>query len=241
MNNKPPKKIKTSPYLKVPNSGAKDILNQDTASAGMIPLYSGYREVVDEDMDFLVDLADELDDNEMEKEANFVDFLIKKFAETYSNPFKDLEKSLLNYHKIYGDEVLDSFAGKFYREYTKVLEETGSVSVAARKANDKVNSIITKKADTLEQNPVYVSDSIIKIIRIMIASMDTEKRVSSYNNIKDKVDDFNIEEMSKKRRPGGAAIGVSLALIKNILNSRDQLFIKVVLDDLKTKLGNLYD
>ena len=167
MNNKPPKKIKTSPYLKVPNSGSKDILNQDTASAGITALYSGYREVVDEDMDFLVDLADELDSSKMESEANFVDFLIKKIAETYSDPFNDLKNSLEKYHKMYGDEVLDSFAGKFYREYTKTLKETNNIYMSARKANDKINDIIMKKADTLEQNPVYVSDSIVKIIKIM--------------------------------------------------------------------------
>ena len=95
---------------------------------------------------------------------------------------------------------------------------------------------IDKKAQMLEQNTVYVAEQLHNIIKIMIIRMSPEARQRSYANVSNKLKDFNVMEISGKRSPGGAAIGVSLGLIKNVLNGRDPYFINVVLSELMRRL-----
>jgi hypothetical protein len=98
------------------------------------------------------------------------------------------------------------------------------------------NSDLEKEAQMLENNAVYVAESLYAIIRIMISSMKPESRSKSFDNIKGKLSGFNVMEISNKKSPGGAAIGVSLGLIKNVLNSKDPYFINVVLSELSSRL-----
>ena len=95
---------------------------------------------------------------------------------------------------------------------------------------------INKNAQLLEQNTIYVAEQLHNIIKIMIARMSPEARQRSYQNVAGKLNQFNVMEIAGKRAPGGAAIGVSLSLIKNILNGRDPYFINVVLSDLSRRL-----
>jgi hypothetical protein len=92
--------------------------------------------------------------------------------------------------------------------------------------------MINKKAYMLESDPKYVAEQIYNIIKIMIMRMPMDKRPSSFVNLKGRINNFNIAEISSKRNPGGASIGVSIGLVKNILNGRDPFFIKLVLDEL---------
>ena len=72
----------------------------------------------------------------------------------------------------------------------------------------------------------------------MISMISPGKRPDSFRNIKDKIfNEFNPTDIANKKAPGGAAIGVSLALIKNILNSRDERFVRLVLDEVRKKIG----
>jgi hypothetical protein len=95
---------------------------------------------------------------------------------------------------------------------------------------------INKNAQLLEQNTIYVAEQLHNIIKIMIARMSPEARQRSYQNVAGKLNQFNVMEVAGKRAPGGAAIGVSLSLIKNVLNGRDPYFINVVLSDLSRRL-----
>ena len=52
----------------------------------------------------------------------------------------------------------------------------------------------------------------------MVVRMPMESRNPSFQNIKGRLDDFNVSEIGSKKTPGGASIGVSIGLIKNILN-----------------------
>jgi hypothetical protein len=93
-----------------------------------------------------------------------------------------------------------------------------------------------KTAQMLENNPVYVAEEIANIIKIMINNMSPEVRGRSFQNVKNKMNEFNVVEIANKRAPGGAAIGVSLGLIKNILNGKDPYFINTVLKELSIRL-----
>jgi len=95
---------------------------------------------------------------------------------------------------------------------------------------------IDKKAQLLEQNAVYVAQELHNVIKIMISRMSLEARPRSYQNVSNKIQQFNVMEIAGKKAPGGAAIGVSLGLIKNILNGKDPYFINVVLSELMRKL-----
>ena len=95
---------------------------------------------------------------------------------------------------------------------------------------------IDKNAQLLEHNPIYVAEQLHNVIKVMISRMSPEARQRSYLNVSNKIKEFNVMEIANKRSPGGAAIGVSLSLIKNILNGKDPYFINVVLSTLMQKL-----
>jgi len=100
----------------------------------------------------------------------------------------------------------------------------------------KSSDNIDKQAQLLEMSPVYVADQIHKVIKVMISRMAFDKREGSYKNISNRLQDFNTIELANKKSPGGAVIGVSLSLVKNILNGRDPYFINLVLSELTKKL-----
>ena len=95
---------------------------------------------------------------------------------------------------------------------------------------------IEKEAQLLEHNAIYVAEQLHSIIKVMISRMSPESRQRSYQNVSGKIKEFNVMEIANKRAPGGAAIGVSLSLIKNILNGKDPYFINVVLSELGKRL-----
>jgi hypothetical protein len=91
---------------------------------------------------------------------------------------------------------------------------------------------MNKEAQIQYQDPKYVAEQIKNIVGVMIDRMSPEARVKAYPNVAQKVRELNVTEMATKTSPGGASIGVSLSLIKNILNGRDPVFIKLVIDEL---------
>lgn len=95
---------------------------------------------------------------------------------------------------------------------------------------------IKKEAQMMEQSPVYVAEQLHAMIKVMISRMSPDARVRSYQNVSSKINQFNVIEIASKRSPGGAAIGVSLGLIKNVLNGRDPYFINTVIKELSLRL-----
>lgn len=95
---------------------------------------------------------------------------------------------------------------------------------------------LIKKAQILEKDPVYVAQELSKIIKIMLGRMTPQAQIRSFINVKNKLKQFNTIEISGKKNPGGAAIGVSLGLVKNVLNGKDPYFINVVLQELVKRL-----
>ena len=95
---------------------------------------------------------------------------------------------------------------------------------------------LKKEAQMLEQNPTYVAEQLHNIIKIMINRMSPESRARSFQNVSNKIGEFNTIEIAGKKSPGGASIGASLGLIKNVLNARDPYFINIVLNELAIRL-----
>ena len=107
---------------------------------------------------------------------------------------------------------------------------------AVFRGQKNMSNNIDKNAQLLEQNTIYVAEQLHNVIKIMITRMSPEARQRSYDNVSKKLEEFNVMEITNKRSPGGAAIGVSLSLIKNVLNGRDPYFINVVLSELMRRL-----
>jgi hypothetical protein len=89
-----------------------------------------------------------------------------------------------------------------------------------------------KEAQILNQDPKYVAEQIKDIIGVMIGRMSPEAQMRAFPNIAQKILELNTVDIATKKSPGGASIGVSLSLVKNILNGRDPIFIKRVIDEL---------
>jgi hypothetical protein len=89
-----------------------------------------------------------------------------------------------------------------------------------------------KEARGFPNNPKFVAEQIRDIIDIMVGRMSQESIARAYPNLRSRISKMPIADMSQKKNPGGASIGVSIGLVKNILNGRDPFFIKAVLDEL---------
>ena len=70
----------------------------------------------------------------------------------------------------------------------------------------------------------------------MVNRMSFESRQNAFKNLQGRIQEFNVIELSNKKSPGGASIGVSLGLVKNVLNGRDPYFVNLVIQELARKL-----
>lgn len=93
-----------------------------------------------------------------------------------------------------------------------------------------------KAARGFSHDPKFVAKQIINIIDVLIGGMSPEAQQRAYPNLREKIKDLNAFDMSQKRKPGGSSIGVSIGLVKNILNSRDPHFIRMVIDQIGREL-----
>lgn len=93
-----------------------------------------------------------------------------------------------------------------------------------------------KEAQFVYENPQYVAQQIKSIIDIMLYKMSLESRNKAYPNLMAKINELNVSELAAKKTPGGASIGVSISLIKNMLNGKNPAFITQTLDELAKML-----
>ena len=89
-----------------------------------------------------------------------------------------------------------------------------------------------KEARGFPENPKYVAQQIRDIIDVIVGRMSMESQQRAYPNIRSRINKLPVADISSKKNPGGAAIGLSIGLIKNILNGRDQSFIRMVIIEL---------
>lgn len=93
-----------------------------------------------------------------------------------------------------------------------------------------------KEALGFPEDPRFVAKQIKNIIDVMISRMSPEARLKAYPNLRGRISDLNVHDMAQKKPAGGASIGNSISLVKNILNGRDPYFIKMVIDELGRNL-----
>jgi hypothetical protein len=173
------------------------------------------------------------------KESNFVDFLIKKTSQSNNISY---EKLFVKYiYKIYMSDMINSnekiknITSK-YSSLVKDNFDAGLTILASKElAYKKIinDSQILKEAQIRESDPKFVAEHIARIIMIMISKFSMESRNKARANVRRRIANLNIQEVSSKKTPAGAAIGTSIALVKNILNGKDGYFIKTVIDEIQ--------
>ena len=106
------KKVKTEKNLKMVNPNTDSNLLQES-QGGFTTFQSGYQgHGEDELTNFLIDLADELDEEGKTSEANFIDFLIKKNATTETKFSSDPFDKFMD--KVYSHSEDESFDTTIY-------------------------------------------------------------------------------------------------------------------------------
>lgn len=206
--------------------------NSDYGS-GWIP---NAQRTVDTDNFDIEEVLEELKSVASIEESNEISFIIKKISQNknYMSRFRDFINKL--YDSDHFDKINDikECVHDFYT-HKNLNSEKEAFEFVIDKYSSKYISFY-KKAQYAENSPVYVAEQMSSIIKIMLQRIKPESRLKSLNSIRDKIKDVNIPELAGKKSPGGAAIGVTLSLIKNILMARDQFFIDAVIKELILRL-----
>lgn len=254
MKNLPISQMQKSNIDSATESGSRNgyIMPGDLYPASpVIPETVSYKKIIDD----LVDVSDMADENNLEKEADFIDFLILKFS------FKenDYEKNFIDYmYSIYTSDIpgTNDKIKKITLDFTNLIDKKiseGSDIGNAKKLSYqdllaknisthtediraisfiKNKDIVKTSQHYMGNDPKFIAKQVASIIRIIIGRMSMESQNRARMNLRTKIKNLNQNEMSVKKTPGGAGIGTSIALVKNILNGRDGYFIKAVIDNL---------
>jgi len=212
-------------------------------------------EILTRVMDLLVRVGDDMDNIEEYTLASFSDYLILKFAEAaeksrnYSRVVKynrlmlkinnsdltDRNETIKKLTNIYSRTLITEYSK--HKDINKAHES--AYSKAIHRADQYLgqesgtNPQLGKEAQTwITNNPLLVAKQIKAIIYVMVGRMSPEAQQRAYPNLKNRVQQLNIAELNSKKSPGGASIGISITLVKNILNGRDPMFISAVINQL---------
>jgi hypothetical protein len=195
-----------------------------------------------EALDTLKELDSLLEEKGLKDYSSFTSLLIQKFAEDADpvRKFNDLLLKINNADMADTNEAIKKITNIFSRtiiiEYSKHGDLDRAKESAYKKVFNRANQYLssekmTKSAQVYE-NPAIVAEKIKDIISVLISRFSVEAKTRAFPNLKNRVMKMNPSELASKKSPGGAAIGVSISLIKNILNGRDPHFIRLVINNL---------
>lgn len=190
------------------------------------------------------EINEDLSEDELTQYVDFIDIIIEKIAyeesEDYLKKFNDLLIKVNNADIADTNDAIKKLAKIFSRTVLLAMSNGADKNAAYKSAYLKIlnranqylsSDKMIKTADPY-QNPLIVAEKIKQIIDVLVSRFSTDARIRSYPNIKSKILKLNPVEIANKKSPGGAAIGVSITLIKNILNGRDPYFIHSVINNL---------
>jgi len=173
-------------------------------------------------------------------ESNFLNFMLKKMAQaediSYEKLFMEDMFNLSASNEIRATEYINDLVMLFSQNKKKLDDAGEDEESSLKKSYDLVKSRypIKKVSQVVnESDPKAVAKHITNIILIMFSRFSINSRVKARSNIKRRVSNLNVQDMSMKKAPAGAAIGTSIALVKNILNGKDPYFIRTVIDEMK--------
>lgn len=182
-------------------------------------------------------LSDKLLKASMRSEALVLNLLLNKFAEFNSVDFEFVFLNLIK--KIQEDEADDTslVIKNLNKKFSDLIRQKFSKEEAFKILYSEIHERLSiKKTAVYNVSAEEAANRIVKIVHLLVAKLKFESRRKAIENIRGKVLDINAQEVSNKKTPGGAVIGTSLSIIKNILNSEDPYYVNLVLKHLRTRL-----
>ena len=167
--------------------------------------------------------------NLIDRKQIFAKILEPEFMDTYSSVMRDLNKQKSDKIK----DFMASFKDAFDDAMEDKLEDHQDVAlVAAKKVlAQNISWRFMKLAQAvvgISNNPEEVGRIVADIVKVILARMPKDK-LSLYNNMRTKILNLNVAEISNTKLPDTAAYGQALTLIKTLLNGYDSEFVKKVL------------
>ena len=167
--------------------------------------------------------------NIADRKQVFAKILEPESLDTYSSVMRDLNKQKSDKIK----DFMVSFKEAFDDAMEDELEDHQAVALSAAKKvlAHNVSWRFTKLAQAvvgISDNPEEVGRIVADIMKVILARMSKDK-LSVYNNMRTKILNLNVAEISNTRMPDTAAYGQALTLIKTLLNGYDSEFVKKVL------------
>lgn len=217
-------------------------------------------EILSRVMELLVRVGDDMDNIEEYTLASFADYLILKFAQASAGTARDYSRvekynrlmlkinnsdmsdrndTIKKLTNIYSRTLITEFSkhndiGKAHQSaYSKALHRADQYLGDSSGANPQLE----KDAQAwITNNPLLVAKQIKAIIDVMVGRMSPEAQQRAYPNLRGRISKLDVAELNSKKSPGGAAIGISITLVKSILNGRDPMFISAVISQLSKYL-----
>jgi len=176
------------------------------------------------------------------KESSFLSYLINKISQAENTSYDKLfMQDMFNLSKsplLGGNSIISELCLLFSEKKTKLIKENYDKNRAS-----KISYIFVKsKYPIVKTSQVNVNDhksvakNIADIINIMISKFSLKSRLGAKENIRRRISNLNVQDLSNKKTPAGAGIGTSIALVKNILNGKDSYFIKLVIEELQKNI-----
>lgn len=176
------------------------------------------------------------------KEANFLDFLMKKISEAEQVSYDKLfMQDMFNFStsSIIDNKKKISELSVIFSEKKSSLIKEGYDKYSASKISymfikSKYPIVKTSQLNVFDHKAV--GKNIADIINIMISRFSFKSRLGARENIRRRISNLNVQDISNKKTPAGAGIGTSIALVKNILNGKDSYFVKLVIEELQKNI-----
>lgn len=233
-NNAPEKELKPVKNLPISNPES----DKNYGNRGYIINFSETDPsiVKEEDLeDFYPELKEKL--KAISSSKDIYNFIMLKIASTQSADYSKSLNELISVIK--KSDILDSenLIENLILKYNDYISKNVQPSIAFSNIKSIADKYLqlNKKAQ-MEANPPYVGAQLANIIKIMLSSISIASRPKSYANLRQKINQLNISEMSQKVNKGGAPIGVSISLVKNLLNGKSPHFIAAVLRELNRRI-----
>jgi len=156
--------------------------------------------------------------------------VLSSFAEltdTYSSVLRDLNK---NNDKEKIKPFMKKFKEAFDNAMDKDLEDHQDIALnEAKKVIASPTDRFVKLAQlAMGNNPTYVGKIVSDIVKVILARVPHDK-VNTYNDMRNKILNINVADVSGKNLPDTATYGQAITLIKTLLSGYDPEFVKKVL------------
>jgi hypothetical protein len=165
-------------------------------------------------------------------ESQFLHFLIGKFAqESFNGSSEILFRKIIM-------SINSASIDKKNILIRKITKEYSSGALAKKTEQEKIQLLeslnkqffFQKEASFID--PKVIAKKISEIIKVIMTDLNASSQGKSMINLKSKIQEISATDLTEKKNVGGAAIGTSISLIKNLLNGKDAYFINSVLSHL---------